>query len=245
MKGKSKNQKVRTKKYRKKGLKLTKKSDVVVGNMQLINASRIGGKAPIPRRYMCKLHYSDVFNMAGGGALGVYSKDQTFRLNSCYDVDLTNAGHQPRYFDELSVLYTNHRVIGTKITVSAIPTASDIPSQNIWIGVVANNTFGSMQATSYADFNERPFSITKQGNLYVGAQQLKIVMKHKTKSVLGVKSVMYGDEFAGTVASNPTRQCYYHVLCGSLDQSTSWSARVKVDIEQIVVFENQDTPAQS
>lgn len=240
-KGKSKTQRPRFKRFKK--FKLTRRSDIVTGNMQLINATKIGGKAPIPRRYMCKLRYTDVYALTGSGVR--ISMDQVFRLNSCYDIDYTGGGHQPRFFDEMSVLYLNHRVIGAKIKLSVIPTDSTLANQNIWIGLLANNSNTSLTGQSYADIAERPFSKTKQGNLYVGAGQFTLSSQHKTANVLGVKSVMYGEEYAGSTTLNPTKQANYHVIAGSLDGGTGWQCRVKVDIEQIVVFENQDTPSMS
>jgi len=60
---------------------------------------------PIPERYICKMKYSDTFQItAAGGSL------YRFNLNSIYDPNRTGTGHQPYGRDQLATLYNRYRV---------------------------------------------------------------------------------------------------------------------------------------
>jgi len=60
---------------------------------------------PIPERYICKMKYSDTFQVtAAGGSL------YRFNLNSIFDPNRTGVGHQPYGRDQLATLYNRYRV---------------------------------------------------------------------------------------------------------------------------------------
>lgn len=60
-----------------------------------------------PRNLAVKLRYCDVATL--GASLGA-TDTWVFRCNSLFDPDVTNPGHQPYYFDQLSALYKRYRV---------------------------------------------------------------------------------------------------------------------------------------
>lgn len=65
----------------------------------------------MPARFVTKLPYNwrgELSVSAGTGS------QNTFRLNSVYDPDFTGIGTQPRYFDQLSALYSTYLVTGCK-----------------------------------------------------------------------------------------------------------------------------------
>lgn len=64
---------------------------------------------PVAQRYICKMKYSENFNLPGVGG-GRYA----FNLNSIFDPNLSATGHQPYGHDTLATLYNRYRVISCK-----------------------------------------------------------------------------------------------------------------------------------
>lgn len=240
-KGKSVNQKKRFKKT--KGKKMVSKKDKVYGNSNVIIAKFPHGN-PLPRRYVCKMRYSEIRHFSGGNALR--SVDQTYRMNSMHDPDLTGGGHQPRFYDELATLYNFSRVLGCKITVKILPTDATVPNQSIYVAIVPNNNPTSLSGSTYLDIAELPFSKVEMTNIY---GQRAIMSQFKNIStVAGVApSVVRNDDaFRAQLGSNPATQTYYHIVAGTFNETaTSIDARALIDIEYTVQFEDPITPAAS
>lgn len=229
--------------YKKKGYKLTRKSDIVIGNNSLVNASKLTGKMPFPRKYICKLIYRDTLGLAGGGVKS--SVDTVFRMGSLFDVDLTNVGHQPRYFDQLAELYDRHRVLGVRAKINPLSTNSSIPQQNLFVCLVANNSSASLDNSDFYDIMEQPYTKGRTMNLYTGASP-SITGKWSNAKVLGVKSIMYDENYASPNSGYAGKQSYLHVLVGASDGTTTgWSCTAQVEIEFLVQFENPITPPSS
>lgn len=71
---------------------------------------------PFPERYKCTLKYSDNFNIATGVS-GLVGGEYIWRVNSIFDPDYTNVGHQPYGRDQLALLYANYIVTGFEYEV--------------------------------------------------------------------------------------------------------------------------------
>ena len=65
---------------------------------------------PFQRKHRLTMHYADLFNPGGLNATAATGNQQQFRLNSVFDPDFTGAGHQPRYYDQISPQYSSYRV---------------------------------------------------------------------------------------------------------------------------------------
>lgn len=81
-----------------------------------------------PRVLVTKLYYSDVVLLTTlSGAANINCQ---FRLNSIYDTDFTNAGHQPKYFDILfngpgtAMPYQHYCVLGCKVKITLLNTST-------------------------------------------------------------------------------------------------------------------------
>lgn len=225
-----------SKPYKKKGYKLTRRSDIVTGNNSLVNVSRLTGKMPFPRKYICKLVYRDTLGLAGGGVKT--SSDIVFRMGSLFDVDLTGVGHQPRYFDTLAEIYNRHRVIGVRARVHPLSTNSSIPQQNLFVCLVANNSTASLDNNDFYDIMEQPYTRGKTFNLYTGTSPA-IQGRWSIAKVLGVKSIMYDENYSSPNAGYAGKQSYLHVVVGASDGTTNnWSCSAQVELEFLVQFED-------
>jgi hypothetical protein len=66
--------------------------------------------SPFPPTMSKILKYCDNFILDSGATSGLVGAENQFRMNSLYDPDLTNVGHQPYNFDQLTPIYNRYRV---------------------------------------------------------------------------------------------------------------------------------------
>ena len=79
---------------------------------------------PFPPSMICDLQYVDYGTVSSTGATTSTGAEYAFRLNSLFDPNLTGAGHQPRYFDQLTNIYQLYRVYKCSFQVEFYKPAS-------------------------------------------------------------------------------------------------------------------------
>lgn len=157
------------------------------------------GPNPIGQRFMTRLKYADTIQKTATTLMA----DQIFRLNSIFDPDLTNAGHQPYGHDQLVNLYNRYRVWKCAGTIEVVGTGQ-------WVNtcLIANNN-----NTSFSNFTlamESPFAISKSADL-----NGKTVYRfsYYLPKLNGCTRAEYKDDrFQSQVNTNPTEQMALH-LC--------------------------------
>lgn len=75
---------------------------------------------PFPQAVQTKMRYVDSFIIScqAGGAVGA---TQIIRLNSVYDPDQVNTGHQPQGYNDLERIYNRYLVYGVSIKIEVPP----------------------------------------------------------------------------------------------------------------------------
>jgi len=125
---------------------------------------------------------------------------QVFNLNSCYDPDNTGGGHQPSYWDVLTLIYSRYYVAATKM---------DVEFSNY------STTRGIIGAVSYSDANiatdttlqQREGKYTKRINLgCLTARSTGMVRMPwmTTSRIMGMKFTEADDNMYAGVGSNPS-----------------------------------------
>lgn len=90
----------------------------------------IGMKMGWPVQKMVRMVYAD--NLTQSGSSGSNNLQQ-FRLNSCYDPDLTNAGHQPSAFDQWSLFYNHYCVVKASWEIQITTNGSGHITAGVWV----------------------------------------------------------------------------------------------------------------
>lgn len=158
---------------------------------------------------------------------------QRFRANGMYDPDQTGVGHQPLYYDQISALYNHWKVIGAKISVTFIPTASTTVPQHV--GIIADD-----DTTSSLDIN----TLNEQTDTHKGAiafnnnQPCTIEHNFSAKKVYG-PSVMGNTRLEGDATADPTELFYFTIYNAPIDGSTSVGVDALVTIDYISVWTEQ------
>lgn len=103
-------------------------SDPAAKRAKTHDAQMIPGLGPrefgFPNSIITKLRYCDTTVLTGTSGI---KAGVVFAANGLYDPDVTNAGHQPMFFDQFAAIYDQYVVLGSKITVTVTNTTTTIP----------------------------------------------------------------------------------------------------------------------
>jgi len=200
-----------------------------------------------PDTLTTKVKYADIFNVTGvSGTLG----NAVFQLNSLFDPDLTGAGHQPMYFDQLcgaagSAPYARYRVKGAsiKVTYSMVspPSLTATNVGPVLVGVItqransllASNTSGIME-TNNTDFK-------LLGDKGSGTSSVTVYRRFNPKIDLAVDPE--DDTLSAAYNASPSLGWFAH--CVKIDDTGTSTVRAFVEIVFDVVFFGRNEVTQS
>lgn len=157
---------------------------------------------PIPPSMYVKMAYASEISITPGGA-GL-AKVATFRLNSIFDPDATNAGHQPYGHDTFEALYNRYRVHKVRFRIVA-------PAPNVTGTTymrVCDNAGNTWDGSTPESLFERPRVFTKTINSITGTTDSFVV---KPRNVTGVSALEYKDDrFQAAFGANPQENILCH-----------------------------------
>lgn len=191
-----------------------------------------------PDRLKTKLQYQDVVQLAASaGSPAVWQ----FRMNSLFDPDYSGTGHQPQWYDQLSAVYSNYKVLGSKITCVFIPNNINDTELNdkgpyiCGITTVAGTT--SFSAASYPALLEDGNSVhgiivDKQG----GSNKVTLSNTFSPMRDLGLDP--NSTDLRVPTGSNPSTNAavYANVWALDMTEAASQDVVVKVQIEFVCEF---------
>lgn len=191
------------------------------------------GLNPFPSKLRCTLRYQDMMaTMTVTTGIGSYQ----WSCNGCYDPNITQAGHQPYYFDQLMNVYDHYTVEYSKITVKFQSLADAIFNVNLLIE--DDTTF----STALSHPQERSGAKNATWHNLVDDSPT-ITMDWTAKQAFG-PSILDDKDMQGTSTSNPTEQQYYTVIAYEPLASSS-TMYMNAFIEYTVVFDELSSLADS
>lgn len=158
---------------------------------------------------------------------------QRFRANGMYDPNQTGVGHQPLYYDQMTPIYNHWKVIGAKISVQFIPTASTTVPQ--FVGIIADDDTST--SVDINTLNEQPDTRRKQ-IAFNNNRPVRITHTYSAKKVYG-PSVMGNNRLEGDATADPTEQFYFTLYNCPVDGSTAVGVSALVTIDYIAVWTEQ------
>lgn len=182
--------------------------------------------------------YADLKGMnPGAGVLA----DQVFGANGLYDPDITNAGHQPRGFDQLIALYDHYVVIGSKIEVM-FSTVGD--TRDLVCGVTLRDSNTSFVALENVILPlESPF--TSYAVVRAAAGEPAKLAQTFSPKFLGRTKYLSDPDLKGDSSSNSDEMGFYHVWAQALDDGDQGAVRALVRITFEVMFIEPKMPTAS
>lgn len=200
-------------------------------------------KQPFVDNMMVKLKYhTNISFSVTAGAQAV----NTFNLNSVFDCDATNIGHQPRYYDQLFASggpYLNYRVLAAKIKVQFMNDNSSAGALG-YVGTFVRTSDASVP-NDVDQWGELPGMKYKLlPNMYSG-QPATLTRYVNIARQLGVKDIADDEDAEGQYNSNPTDLVQCDIIYKPLDEVTTTSIYAIVDITYVVQCCDLQTIAKS
>lgn len=128
-----------------------------------------------------------------------------WRANSAFDPDFSAAGHQPRGFDQFMTFFDHYCVVGSKIVVQLINTATTTQGVEALLTLEDDSTPKAM-----IDQRERPGVVRKiMGPSDGGRNGCTLVKTFSKKRFF--RNWGNPDALRGDSASNPAENAWYHL----------------------------------
>lgn len=195
-----------------------------------VNRTNVPVGLGFPKK-MCITHkYVEKFSLNPNATMPNYS----FSCNSLYDPNRTGTGHQPLYFDQMSVIYDHYCVIGARIKISAINRSN---TGNFRIAVYINDD----STVVPADMN----TVCEQSNVkwrtiagtYTSGSQNKafLTMKWSARKIFG-RGVLANDELQGTGGASPVEESFFTIVADQFANITPELIDLMAEIDYIAVW---------
>lgn len=183
-----------------------------------------------PKKMVMRHKYTEYVNVTSTtGTVGFYQ----YCANGMYDPNLTAAGHQPLYFDQMTAIYDHYCVTGAKIKVTFSPSTQ----QNVPIGVgIFVNDDTSTTATQFQSNIEQ--STGSVAVLAPNQQQPVVLTKGwSAKKYFVNKDPLADTDLQGTASANPTDISVFQLVVQSIDGGTATvNVTCLVEIEYFAVW---------
>lgn len=158
---------------------------------------------PYPREWKCKFRYIDDKTLVSGSG-GSFGSSFKFRLNSLFDPNETNTGHQPYGYDQMTALYSRYQVFGCLVEI----TFTDPSNDGMVCGclVQSSSGIGGITGIMPGVIKEQPYSWTKPCN-NTGSQVVVFKQYFPIASVEGLSKIQYEcgiTDFSAQYNQNPT-----------------------------------------
>jgi len=179
-------------------------------------------KVTMTHKYKCTL---------SANANGTFQR-YDFRANGMFDPEVAVGGHQPMYFDQMTALYDQYTVIGSRIKITITRTPSGNNGVDPIYFVLFNNDDTSVAGTSVIDVAESNSGRIKIAAPDAGYHPTSLVLtsKYSAKKTYG-NAQLNNTNIQGTATSDPPEQTYY-TLCyqtGAGAAVCAWQALVEID----------------
>lgn len=178
-------------------------------------ATPVGG---FPKSKLVKLRYCEQITInPSAGVNGVH----VFSANGMYDPSVTSVGHQPSNFDRWMANYDHYTVIGSKITVSYMPSITTTVIPGIF-GVLLSDQGNEVVSLSQENLLEQPRCVFNRKVVGVPTDlqnQSYVTKRFSAKRFFGVNPVGGGKTFQGSASANPTEGAYYEVFVAPINSN--------------------------
>jgi len=197
-----------------------------------LNLRRTG----LPDQLRVKHKYVETYPLTStSGAMGQF----VFSANGMYDPNITGAGVQPLYFDQLAALYDHYTVVSSKCTITCMQSSSAIPTI---CALVKDDDTGNVYASINGSISN---DTTSWGYSTYNNPPLKLVKFYNSGRTYGVRDLAGDPTMSGTSAANPTEQTYFRFIIQSSDFTTTSSVNFTVEIEYDAIWRERKEVAES
>lgn len=200
------------------------------------------GGSFIPQAVQTVHKYCEYYQInAGVGQL--YS--QKFNLNSMFDPDLTNVGHQPMGRDQMITLYNRYRVDKVKVTVQWTKMTDSVQGFH---AMIANNDSATLTQTP-SNIMEQPFQLSGNTSYANGGSKTSFVQSKtfNLHSVTGVTKTKYkiDDQYQALSTASPSEVIILHLMAGDVLGASTYACTALVKLEYFTTWFDPNVISQS
>jgi hypothetical protein len=189
----------------------------------------------LAQTHVCKLKYSDFISLNPGVTNIVSNR---YRASSVRDPDATGLGAAPRGFAQLSALYEDYTVLGSRIRVTFVSTNSASTGE-AWVGIFLDEQNIAHSQDTEGVFSRRALSRAFMPPFGSGKSSAVVTARMNTKRWFRTNPMTDVDCLAA-VTTDPVKQVFYHVWAGGTTASVDPSTiSATVEIEYIVAFRSR------
>ncbi len=187
------------------------------------------GTTGIPDSMRTKLIYKELLTLTGSTPC----VNLTYRGNGLFDPNTQLGGHQPRYFDQYSALYSKYRVDGSKLTAKVINISGTSALMYGFAPLTEVLTY-----TTWVDFAELPrVSICPEPVPIAQRYGVELESRDTSSRVLGLSKIqLEDDDYGADVSADPPHQWYWNVFLSTMDSTTVASFAMEITIEYDAIF---------
>jgi len=187
-----------------------------------------------PEKIITTLRYNELLNISNSGSVS----GKLYRMNSLFDPNFTDVGHQPAYFDQYAAIYSKYRVISSRIKVTFSPGSSDTEAtaDGPWcVGISANANGGF--ASNAQTLNEQSRTVSSILTRDVGTALATHQLTYQPKRDFGISPEE--DTLCASTGSNPEDVYWAYVFINNVPTANTTQVVAKVDIEFKCMFYKQ------
>lgn len=104
-------------------------------------------RSPFPPRVVRTMRFCNSLALNSNTTQAACGTENVWRLNSCFDPDLTGGTHQPYGFDQMAALYAKYTVMSVRIRIIVSNAVSTLPSA---IGIIVQPPTSTFVLTGVA-----------------------------------------------------------------------------------------------
>lgn len=171
-------------------------------------------------------------------AIGLFTSE-SMRGNSVYDPWSSGTGHQPRGFDQLSVMYLSYYVPSSTISLKI----KNNHTKYALVCLRAANTESVASFTDIRDMVEEPYS--KYQAVAPALELANLGKLHNKMRTLKMYGGKYDDDMTSDIATNPALEWFWIISVQSGDPLSATAVDIEVDLTYRVLWFNRRTLATS
>lgn len=173
------------------------------------------------------IRYSDTVSVSSGS--GVSANGNVWRMNSVFDPDYTNLGHQPLYYDQFTAVYDNYVVLASKITATYSPNGDG--AAPFIIGITSGNS--TSFSNSVYTLQEQNKSVATICGDKDGTSVRTLSTSYTPQQCIGVST--NDDTVQSSISGNPAKPWFAYTWVQDRSGNTA-ACTVHVVIEYKVRF---------
>lgn len=174
---------------------------------------------------------------------GVSPSAQVFRINSLFDPNLTGTGHQPLWFDQLSIPYGKYLVVAARVEAEIINlnTANGI-AKCVSLYDDVDNSANIVQELSESRYAREVISGMQTGSNAVEKLIMPVIPIAK---LFGQKEIESDPDVYSLVTTNPQDVAYYIFKAKASDGINAMAITVNFTIYFDCIFKELQSPTSS